>query len=125
MVNQNPPVGHAGVCPSMSTLVGKSDFLARFSSDFSCHDVVAPAIGILSVPDGGVRAVTSPSLVEVGVLGISNLMKPRSVGVNDTDRRLPHTDLRMIFDTPKEDEFVPRFGPVSYTHLTLPTILLV
>ena len=45
------------------------------------------------------------------MLGIRNLMKPRSVGVNDTDRCLPHADLRMIFDTPKEDEFVPRFGP--------------
>jgi len=111
MVNQNPPVGHAGVCPSMYSFVGKSDFLARFPSDFSCHDVVAPAIGILSVPDGGVRAVTSPSLVEVGVLGISNLMKPRSVGVDDADRCLPHTDLGMILDTPKEDKFVPRFGP--------------
>ena len=111
MVDQNPPVGHAGVCPSMSTLVGKSDFLARFSSDFSCHDVVASAIGILSVPDGGVRAVTSPSLVEVGVLGIRNLMKPRTIGVDDTDRCLPHADLRMIFDTPEEDEFVTRFGP--------------
>ena len=111
MVNQNPPVGHAGVCPSMSTLVGKSDFLARFSSDLSCHDVVAAAIGIFSIPDGGVRAITSPSLVEVGVLGIRNLMKPRTVSVNDTDRCLPHADLRMIFDTPEEDEFVPRFGP--------------
>ena len=111
MVNQNPSINHAGVCPSMSALIGKSYFLARFPSDLSCHDVVASAIGILSVPDGGVRAITSPSLVEVGVLGIRNLMKPRSVGVNDTDRRLPHTDLRMIFDAPKEDEFVPRFGP--------------
>ena len=111
MVDQNPPVGHAGVCPSMYSLVGKSDFLARFSSDLSCHDVVAPAIWIFSIPDGDVRAVTSPSLVEVGVLGIRNLMEPRSVSVNDTDRCLPHADLRMIFDTPKEDEFIPRFGP--------------
>lgn len=111
MINQNPPVGHAGVCPSMSTLVGKSDFLARFSSDLSRHDVVAAAIGIFSIPDGSVRAVTSPSLVEVGVLGIRNLMKPRTIGVDDTDRCLPHADLRMIFDTPEEDEFVPRFGP--------------
>ena len=111
MVDQNPAVGHAGVCSSVYSLVGKSDFLARFSSDLSRHDVVAPAIGILSVPDGGVRAVTSPSLVEVGVLGIRNLMKPRTIGVDDTDRCLPHADLRMIFDAPKEDEFVPRFGP--------------
>ena len=88
-----------------------SYFLSRFPSFLSHHDVVATAIGILSVPDGGVRAITSPSLVEVGVLGIRNLMKPRSVSVNDTDRCLPHADLRMIFDTPEEDEFVPRFGP--------------
>ena len=111
MVNQNPSINHAGVCPSMSALIGKSYFLARFPSDLSCHDVVASAIGILSVPDGGIRAITSPSLVEVGVLGISNLMKPRSVGVDDADRCLPHTDLGMILDTPKEDKFVPRFGP--------------
>ena len=38
-------------------------------------------------------------------------MKPRTIGVDDTDRCLPHADLRMIFDTPKEDEFIPRFGP--------------
>ena len=95
----------------MSTLVGKSDFLARFPSDLSCHDVVAPAIWIFSIPDGGVRAVTSPSLVEVGLRGISNLMKPRSVRVDDADRCLPQTDLGMILDTPKEDKFVPRFGP--------------
>jgi len=111
MVDQNPPVGHAGVCPSMSTLVGKSNFLARFSSDLSCHDVVAAAIGIFSIPDGGVCAITSPSLVEVGVLGISNLMKPRSVGVDDADRCLPHTDLRMVLDTPEEYKFVPRLRP--------------
>ena len=73
--------------------------------------MVAATTRILSIPDGRVRTVTSPSLVKVGVLGIRNLMKPRSVGVNDTDRCLPHADLRMIFDTPEEDEFVPRFGP--------------
>ena len=109
MINQNPPIGHAGVCPSMSTLVGKSDFLARFSSDLSRHDVVATAIWIFSIPDGSVRAVTSPGLVEVSVLGIRNLMKPRTIGVDDTDRCLPHADLGMILDAPEEDKFVTRF----------------
>ena len=111
MINQNPPVSHTGVCPRVVSLVGKSDLLAGLPADLSRHDVVAAAIGIFSIPDGRVCAVTSPSLVKVGVLSIRNLMKPRSVGVNDTDRCLPHADLRMIFDTPKEDEFVPRFGP--------------
>ena len=111
MINQNPPVSHTGVCPRVVSLVGKSDFLAGLPADLSRHDVVATAIWIFSIPDGSVRAVTSPSLVEVGVLGIRNLMKPRTIGVDDTDRCLPHADLRMIFDTPEEDEFVPRFGP--------------
>ena len=111
MINQNPPVGHTGVCPRVVFLVGKSDLLAGLSADLPRHDVVAAASRILSIPDRRVRAVPSPSLVKVGVLGIRNLMKPRSVGVNDTDRCLPHADLRMIFDTPEEDEFVPRFGP--------------
>lgn len=111
MINQNPPVGHTGVCPRVVSLVGKSDLLAGLSADLSRHDVVAAASRILSIPNRRVRAVTSPGLVEVGVLGICNLMKPRSIGVDDTDRCLPHADLRMIFDAPEEDEFVPRFGP--------------
>ena len=111
MINQNPPVGHTGVCPRVVSLVGKSDLLTGLSADLSCHDVVAAAIGVFSIPDGSVRAVTSPSLVKVGVLGIRNLVKPRSIGVDDTDRCLPHPDLRMIFDTPKEDQFVIRLGP--------------
>ena len=111
MINQNPPVGHTGVCPRVVSLVGKTDLLAGLPADLSRHDVVAAAIWIFSIPDRRVRAVTSPSLVEVGVLGIRNLMKPCSIGVDDTDRCLPHSDLRMIFDTPKEDQFVIRLGP--------------
>ena len=103
MINQNPPVSHTGVRPRVVSLVGKSDLLTGLSADLSCHDVVAATIGVFSIPDGRVRAVPSPSLVEVGVLGIRNLVKPRSIGVDDTDRCLPHPDLRMIFDTPKED----------------------
>ncbi len=93
----------------MCTLVRKRDFRARFPFDLSCHDVVAPAIWIFSSPDGGVRAGTSPSLVEVGLRGISNLMKPRSVRVDDADRCLPHADLGMVLDAPEEDKFVTRF----------------
>ena len=111
MINQNPPVSHTGVRPRVVSLVGKSDLLAGLSADLSCHDVVAAAIGVFSIPDRRVRAVPSPSLVKVGVLGIRNLVKPRSIGVDDTDRCLPHPDLRMIFDTPKEDQFVIRLGP--------------
>ena len=111
MINQNPPVSHTGVRPRVVSLVGKGDLLARLPADLSRHDVVATAIWIFSIPDGSVRAVTSPSLVEVGVLGISNLVKPRSIGVDDTDRCLPHPDLRMIFNAPKEDQFVIRLGP--------------
>ena len=103
MINQNPPVSHTGVRPRVVSLVGKSDLLTGLSADLSCHDVVAATIGVFSIPDGRVRAVPSPSLVKVGVLGIRNLVKPRSIGVDDTDRCLPHPDLRMIFDTPKED----------------------
>ena len=111
MINQNPPVSHTGVCPRVVSLVGKSDLLAGLPADLSRHDVVAAAIWIFSIPDRRVRAVPSPSLVKVGVLGIRNLMKPCSIGVDDTDRCLPHPDLRMIFDTPKEDQFVIRLGP--------------
>ena len=95
----------------MVSLVGKSDLLAGLPANLSRHDVVAAAIWIFSIPDRRVRAVTSPSLVEVGVLGIRNLVKPRSIGIDDTDRCFPHAHLRMIFDTPKEDQFVSRLGP--------------
>ena len=111
MINQNPPVGHTGVCPRVIFLVGKSDLVAGLSADLPRHDVVAAASRILSIPDRRIRAVPSPSLVKVGVLGIRNLMKPCSIGVDDTDRCLPHPDLRMVFDTPKEDQFVIRLGP--------------
>jgi len=92
-------------------MAGKRNLLAGLPTDLSRHDVVAAAIGILSVPDRYVRAVPSPSLVEVGVLGIRNLMKLRSVGINDADCCFPHTDLRMILDAAKEDKLVSRFRP--------------
>ena len=96
VVDQNSSIRQASVGPSVRTLVSKDNLLPGFPSDLPRHDMVSPALRVLTIPDGSVFAVPGPSLVEVGLHGIGDLMKARAVCIDDADRRFPHTDLRMI-----------------------------
>ena len=114
VVDQNPPIRQASVGPSVRTLACKGNLLPGYSSDLPRHDVVSTTLRVLSVPDRSVRPVPSPSLVEVGLRGIGDLMKTRAVCIDDADRRLPHTDLRMILDPTEENQFVSRLRPRGF-----------
>ena len=98
----------------MRALASKGNLLPGFSPDLTRHDVVSPTLRVFTVPDGSVFAVPGPSLVEVGLRGIGDLMKTRAVCIDDADRRFPHTDLRMILDPTEENQFVSRLGPGGF-----------
>ena len=76
--------------------------------------MVSPTLRIFTVPDRSVFAVAGPGLVEVGLRGIGDLMKTRTVCIDDADRRFPHTDLRMILDASEKNQFVIRLGPGGF-----------
>ena len=111
VIDQNPPIRQASVGPSVRSLAGKGNFLPGLSSDLPNHDVVSPTLRVFSVPDRSVFAVPGPSLVEVGLRGIGDLMKTRTVCIDDADRSFPHADLRVILDAPEKNQFVSRLGP--------------
>jgi len=114
VVDQNSSIRQASVGPSVRALASKGHFLPGISSDLPRHDVVSPTLRVLSVPDGSVRPIPGPSLVEVGLRGICDLMKTCAVCIDDADRRFPHTDLRMILDPTEENQFVSRLGPGGF-----------
>ena len=111
VVDQNSPIRQASVGPSVRALSSKGNLLPGFSSNLPRHNVVSPTLWVFTVPNRSVFAVAGPSLVEVGLRGIGDLMKTSAVCIDDADRRFPHTDLRMILDTSEKNQLVIRLGP--------------
>ena len=58
--------------------------------------MVPLAIRIPPVPNRTVAAIPGPALVKIGFLGIRNLMKTSTIGIDDADRRLPIPDFRSV-----------------------------
>ena len=68
--------------------------------------MVPLAIRIPPVPNRTVAPIPGPGLVKIGFLGIRNLMKTSTIGIDDADRRLPIPDFRSVRIPAKEDQFI-------------------
>ena len=106
MIHQDPAIRQAGVYPGMIAITGQCDLIARFSSNLADHHMVPLATRIPSVPNRTIASVPGPGLVKIRFLGIGNLMKTGTIGIDDTDSRLPIPDLRGRYLPTKEYQFV-------------------
>ena len=64
-----------------------------------------------TVPNRPIAPVPSPGLIKVRLLGIRNLVESRTVGIDDTNGRLPVPYLRSIHIAAKEHQFVTGLRP--------------
>ena len=75
-------------------------------------------LGVAVVSD--TTAYLPPSVVEANGIGVISLYVNH--GTERTDREADITDLGGFFDELRSADQLPTTSPVSYTHLTLPTI---
>ena len=85
MIDQNPAIRKASVSPSVRTLIGKGNLLARLSPDLTDHYMIATAFGILPVPYGCVGSIPCPCLVEICMFSAGQLVETCAIGINNTD----------------------------------------
>ena len=111
MINQNSAIRQASVNPSVRALIGKRNLLARLASNLSRHDVVSSTFRVFPIPDGCIGSIARPSLVEICVVGIGNLMKTGTICIDDANGCLPFADIGIIFEAAKEDKHVTGLRP--------------
>lgn len=97
--------------PRVVALFRELHFLARFPADLARHDVVTQFAPNLAVPDRRVRAIASPSGIEVGEGAITELVKSAAVRVDEAHGGDPVVHVRVVLQPAKEHEMIASNGP--------------
>ena len=109
--DEDPAVGETGVGPGMISLVGERKFLTGFCPYLTGHHHVATRLWVLSIPNRRVAAISRPSLIEVGMRAVGELMEAGSIRIDDMDGGLPFRNIGIVFQSAEEDEHVVGLRP--------------
>lgn len=99
------------VSPGMMPLTGEGNFVARLCTHLAGHHHVATRLWFLSIPNRRICPVASPSLIEVCVGAVGQLMQPGSIGMNDVYCGFPFRDIRIVLQPTEKDQHVASLRP--------------
>ena len=108
MIHQDPAIREASVYPGMITISGQCDLIARFCSNLADHHMVTLTTWIPSVPNWAITSISCPCLIKISFLGIRNLVKSRTVCIDDANGRLPIPDLGSRYITAEKNQLIIR-----------------
>ena len=108
MIHQDPPIRQASVYPSMIAITRQCDLIAGFCSNLADHHMVPLSTWVPSVPNRSITSIPCPGLIKIRLLGIRNLMKTRTIGIDNTNGRLPIPDLRSVHKSPEKNQLIIR-----------------
>ena len=95
----------------MITIIGQCDLIARFCSNLADHHMVPLTTWIPPVPNRSITSIPCPCLIKIGLLGIRNLVKSRTVCIDNANGRLPIPDLWSGYVPTKKYQLIARLGP--------------
>ena len=108
VINQNPPVFHASINPSVKFGIRQCNLISRLCSDLTDHNMVPLSTWIHPIPNRPIAPIASPSLVKIRLFSIGNLMKTSTIGIDDANGRLPIPDLRSVHKSPEKNQLIIR-----------------
>ena len=117
--------GNGGTSQNIPISVDDIDALANFAQEKSCFTIVGPEAPLAN---GLVDKFTEKGLAIFGPSKQAAQLESSKIWAKEFMKRndIPTADFEIFDDAQKAKEFVSTYQkPVSYTHLTLPTILRV
>ena len=91
----------------MKALIGEGDLFSGLAAHLALHHEKTARLVVLPIPDGRIEAVPGPGGIEVGVGAVAELVKPRTVGMDDEDRALPFDGDGIVLGLRKQTSMLP------------------